>query len=271
VLTARELRDIYDDQVRTAIETRPAEGVTCSWDGPVLRCTGLHRGFVGYRDLGGLRGAELDALIARTCAYFADLGTSFEWKSHAHDEPADLPDRLAAAGFVAEETETVVIGEVDAIAAERVLPAGVRIVPVTDAADLERIAVTKSAVFGEDWSWLVDDLGGRLRADPESITVLMAEAGTEVISSAWIVFNPDGVFAGLWGGSTAEAWRGRGIYRALVARRAQLAAERGYRYLQVDALETSRPILERLGFVAVTRTTPYIWTPPALRSADADR
>jgi len=145
------------------------------------------------------------------------------------------------------------------------------IVPVTDAADLERIAVTKSAVFGDDWSWLVDDLGGRLRADPESITVLMAEAGTEVISSAWIVFNPDGVFAGLWGGSTAEAWRGRGIYRALVARRAQLAAERGYRYLQVDALETSRPILERLGFVAVTRTTPYIWTPPALRSADADR
>jgi hypothetical protein len=28
----------------------------------------------------------------------------------------------------------------------------------------------------------------------------------------------------------------------------------------VDASEESRPILERLGFVAVTTTTPYVWT-----------
>ena len=58
------------------------------------------------------------------------------------------------------------------------------------------------------------------------------------------------------------AWRGRGIYRALVARRAQLAAERGRRYIEVDASDDSRPILERLGFVPVTTTTPYIWSPP---------
>ena len=35
------------------------------------------------------------------------------------------------------------------------------------------------------------------------------------------------------------------------------------RYLETDASEDSRPILERLGFVAVTTTTPYIWSPPA--------
>jgi hypothetical protein len=33
------------------------------------------------------------------------------------------------------------------------------------------------------------------------------------------------------------------------------------KYLQVDASEDSRPILEGLGFVAVTTTTPYVWTP----------
>ena len=68
-------------------------------------------------------------------------------------------------------------------------------------------------------------------------------------------------FAGLWGGATRPAWRGRGIYRALVARRAQFAAARDVRFLQVDASDDSRPILERLGFVAITTTTPYVWTP----------
>jgi hypothetical protein len=48
------------------------------------------------------------------------------------------------------------------------------------------------------------------------------------------------------------AWRW-GDYRALVAHRANLAAERGRRYIEVDASDDSRPILERLGFVAVKR------------------
>jgi hypothetical protein len=49
-------------------------------------------------------------------------------------------------------------------------------------------------------------------------------------------------FAGLWGGSALLAWRGHGIYRALVARRAQLACARGVRY-QVEASDDSKPIL----------------------------
>jgi hypothetical protein len=36
---------------------------------------------------------------------------------------------------------------------------------------------------------------------------------------------------------------------------------RGYRYLQVDASAESRPILERLGFVCLAQTTPYVWSP----------
>jgi hypothetical protein len=43
--------------------------------------------------------------------------------------------------------------------------------------------------------------------------------------------------------------------------RANLAGERGYSLLEVDASADSQPILERLGFVAVTTTTPYIWKP----------
>jgi GNAT superfamily N-acetyltransferase len=70
-------------------------------------------------------------------------------------------------------------------------------------------------------------------------------------------------FAGLWGGGTLPAWRGQGIYRALIAYRAGLAARRGYRYLNVDASPDSEPILRRLGFRCLARSTPYQWAPGA--------
>ncbi|HVB27523.1 MAG TPA: GNAT family N-acetyltransferase, partial [Mycobacteriales bacterium] len=78
---------------------------------------------------------------------------------------------------------------------------------------------------------------------------------------ARIEFLPGRDFASLWGGGTLPAWRRRGIYRALVAHRAQLAAARGYRFLQVDASAQSRPVLERLGFASLAVTTPFAWSP----------
>ena len=69
-------------------------------------------------------------------------------------------------------------------------------------------------------------------------------------------------FAGLWGGGVLPEWRGRGIYRALVAARARAAVELGVRYMHSDCTAMSRPILERSGLVPVTTTTPYVWTRP---------
>ena len=96
---------------------------------------------------------------------------------------------------------------------------------------------------------------------------VVAEAGRTVACAAWIRFEQDTEFATLWGGATLPQWRRRGIYRASVAHRARLAAERGFRYLQTDASDDSRPILERLGFTAVTTTTPYVWSPPTIPTA----
>jgi len=125
----------------------------------------------------------------------------------------------------------------------------------------------ESEVWGEDWGWLADDLIARIASAPDDIAVFAAydRAADRMVSAAWLVFYPGTEFAGLWGGSTLAAWRGRGIYRALVAVRARRAVARGVRYLQVDASDDSAPILRRLGFGAVTTTTPYVWTPPGAR------
>jgi GNAT superfamily N-acetyltransferase len=250
----------YDTQLRTY--DAPVPGVVVERDGPLFRSSGPGGGYVVYRDLAGLDGADLDALIARQRDFFAARGEQVEWKLHGHDRPADLAERLVAHGFVPQEQETVVVGPVAPLAS--VLPAppeGVRLREVHERADLDRIAAMESAVWGTDRSRDADMLAGEVAADPTAISIVVAEAGDEVVSAGWIRYVPGTAYATLWGGSTLPSYRGRGIYRALVAYRARLAAARDFSLLQVDASDDSRPILERLGFVAITTTTPYIYTP----------
>lgn len=245
----------YDSQLR-ARETPPGDEIV-EWDGPVRRIAGgIHGGFLEYKDLDGLSGDALDALIARQRDYFAARGERFEWKTRGHDQPEDLPQRLIAAGFEPEEQETVLIGLAERYANRSpALPDGLVLRETSSPEDYDRIAEMNTVVWGEDLGWLAEMLR------KETQIVYVVEAGDTVVSAAWIRFVPGTDFAGLWGGSTLEAFRGRGIYKALVAVRAADAVDNGHKYLQVDASDDSRPILERLGFVAVTTTTPYIWRP----------
>ncbi|MBO3748331.1 GNAT family N-acetyltransferase [Streptosporangiaceae bacterium NEAU-GS5] len=250
--------DAYDSQMR---HQTSVPGVECQVDGPIVRHVGMSRGFVDAPRDTGLRGAALDELIARQRDFFAARGEGVEWKTFAHDEPADLTERLTAAGFVPEEPETVLIGLAEQMAADPVLPDGLTLREIASLDDLGRMADMLATVWDEERGDLADDLAQRIAADPLNTVILVVESGNAVVCSARIEFNPGTDFAGLWGGATLAEWRGKGIYRALVARRAQIAVDRGVRYLQVDASEDSRPILQRLGFHAVTTTTPYVWTP----------
>jgi GNAT superfamily N-acetyltransferase len=256
----------YDAQLRPAETANLPPGVVAEHDGPIVRIVGQHRrGFVsGPPDL-GLDDTALAALIARQRDFFAARGEAVEWKTRGHDRPAGLPELLLAAGFVAEPRETVLVGTVPELAAiQPSLADGITVREVGDDVDMHRIAELNSEVWADDRNWQAAELIDQVRGG--RTVVVVAEAGGRVVSAARLVFEPGTEFAGLWGGATLAAWRGRGIYRALVAYRAGLAAARGVRYLQVDATEDSRPILARLGLVAITTTTPYVWTPVASTS-----
>jgi GNAT superfamily N-acetyltransferase len=268
VADVSELLGVYDAQLRNRVPDPLPTGVTVERDGPLLRFFGLfgqgNRGFVSYRDLQGLDGGGLDELIARQVRVFTERGEHLEWKLHAHDRPPDLPRRLRAAGFVPEDEETVVIASVDEVAGRPLLPEGVSLREVTDRNDLDRIAAFEQTAWGdeEDQSWIAEMLEAEHAADPQGLSIVVAEAGGEIVCAGWVRFERGTGFATLWGGATLPAWRGRGLYRATVAYRANLAARRGFRFIEVDASSDSRPILERLGFTAVTTTTPYVWSPP---------
>jgi GNAT superfamily N-acetyltransferase len=257
------LLDLYNAQLRAHVPDALPAGVTVERDGPLVRTVGFgHFGWVEYRDLGDPSEAELDRLIQAQIARFAERGESFEWKFHSHDRPPFIEERLAAAGFVAEELETVVIAETAALAGGGDVPAGVALREVHDRVDLERIGELEAAVWGAGEDRYPAALAQELAADPDGLAIFVAEAEGVVVSAGWVRFPSSTDFATFWGGATLREWRGRGVYRALVHRRAQLAADRGRRYIEVDASDDSRPILERLGLRAVTQTRPYVWSPP---------
>lgn len=231
---------------------------------------GRGMGFLSYETLGDRSGADLDALVGEAVAYFRDTTDVrfFEWKTRGHDAVVGLTECLRAHGFTPDEEETVMIGsaaELAAIPQSSELPA-VLVVRQVGAgadrhADLVRAHDLQAKVFGHPVGG-IDELERQLDAHPDSVSFWLAEVDGDIVSAGRInpVMGSD--FAGIWGGVTHPQWRGRGIYRALTSARAKWAAERGVVYINSDSTEFSRPILERAGLLAVTTTTPYLWTRP---------
>ncbi|MEZ3181669.1 GNAT family N-acetyltransferase [Streptomyces pimonensis] len=252
---------LFDREMRQG--ARPdGPGAEVERVGAVARHTGPAHGWNGVL-WSALEAADADAAIAEQIAHFAGFGRAFEWKLYGHDLPVDLGQRLVAAGFTPEPVETLMVGEVAGLALDAEPPAGVRIVPVVDRAGADLVADVHERAFDADASGLRRHLRDRLAAEPDAVVAVVALAGDEPVSAARMELAPGTPFAGLWGGGTVRHWRGRGVYRALVAHRARVAADRGYRYLQVDASSQSRPVLERLGFVPLTTTTPYVYATAA--------
>ncbi|HVL89201.1 MAG TPA: GNAT family N-acetyltransferase [Actinomycetota bacterium] len=250
-----EILRAFDDDMR---RTPPAgvEGVRIELDGRVRRAVGLDDTGWFAVEWSDLDESTAEEAIARQIERFAALGRSFEWKYYDYDRPADLEQRLVAAGFVAEEDESVMIGSVATLPRSDP-PDGVRIIEVADEAGVDALIAVHDAAFGHPQPRYRETLLAQIRAGDRTNVLVVALAGETAVSAARLEMPPGRRFASLWGGGTVPDWRGRGIYRALVSYRAGIAAERGYEFLHVDASSQSRPILERLGFVRIARTTPY--------------
>jgi GNAT superfamily N-acetyltransferase len=176
---------------------------------------------------------DVEALVAR----LREQQGHAEWKYYSHDGP-ELRERLLEAGLEPEDEETVVVAEAASIP------------PPPDDVELQLVT--------DEFVDLAGDVFGERFDLPEKAVAVVAVVDGKAVSGGRVDFEEGVEFAGLFGGITLPEYRGRGLYRATVAKRAELARERGYRWLYSDALPTSRPILERLGFVAITTTTPFI-------------
>jgi GNAT superfamily N-acetyltransferase len=248
---------LFDAQLRA--DPPPETGVERVWvrdtAGAVLRTTGAYN-FIGWWTL---TPEQAPAAAAREAAHFRALGQEVEWKVFSHDRPEGLDAALAEAGFVADAPETFLVFDLEAGALAPSPVAGVEVRRVTDRAGVEDLVAANTAAFEREEPWRADDLTPRL--DDGSLALYVAYGEGRPISSGRLELAPGRDFAGLYGGGTAPDWRGRGVYRALVAARAAEARRLGVRFLTVDARETSRPILQRLGFQPLATITGWVLAP----------
>ena len=251
--SAAEILARYDDQARAHIAAEP--GINIERTAGTVRMSGLWD-LVIYSQL---TEATADAAIALEKARPLAPGRKLEWKVYGHDKPDDLAVRLRNAGFEPDAPETLVVFDLSAELPDMGLPAGVAIRRVTDWAGLSDVVAVGIRAFGEDYSRTNDEFIARVEYG--TVLFYVAYLDGEPVSAARLEMPRLSEFAGLFGGGTVPEHRGRGIYRALVAARAEDARERGYRYLSVDARATSLPILLRLGFVPLTTVTSWNWQP----------
>ncbi|WP_458108486.1 GNAT family N-acetyltransferase [Arthrobacter sp. R3-55] len=250
----------YDHNLRTDAETPSALKVT--QHGRVRWVTFMKgRGFVTYQNLGDADAHTIGRLVAESVAYFRAEPeiTRVEWKSRGHDHAPGLHEALIENGFTQDEPESIMIGEAKALSPEVPLPDGVTLRQVTEEADVRAMSAMQDEVFGEPVSDEMADALLRRLSLGDGMQLWVAEAEGKIVSAGRLEPVPGTTFAGIWGGATREEWRGRGIYRALTARRAQAALEMGKTLIHSDSTEFSRPILERSGLLKVSTTTPYRW------------
>ena len=210
--------------------------------------------------------ADAEARIAAVVDEHRRRGSGLRWIVGSDSTPADLGDRLAAAGLRR-------LSDTLAMWAPTTLG-----MPPTDGVRLERMTDGNlDAVIGvwaEGWG-LGADMRPVLRRDllralsDPSLGVIgwLATVGDEPAGSGLVKSaRGSGV---LQGASVRPELRGRGVFRAVVRQRLEALRDAGTRFACVFAdSESSAPILERLGFQTSAVLAYYHLEPEAITRDD---
>jgi GNAT superfamily N-acetyltransferase len=141
-------------------------------------------------------------------------------------------------------------------------PEGVTVRPVRNEQGIADFLSLESALWPGERGNSADSLLSTLRDQVNHNLGFVAYSDGKPIGFGRVTISPHSQFSGLWGGSVLPDFRGRGIYRALLSARIQhILQYDSIRYLRVDALPTSRPILDKYGFKLVASTWPAAWPP----------
>lgn len=232
---------LYDAEVRAHPQVQP--GFAVEQTGGVALITGPFN-FVSFWDAAPDTARRA---VAELAARFQSREETLLWRVYDHDQPAELSTWLTQAGFTAGETNTLMLLSLGDQPKSFFETGDVEVRRAATLDELDDFVRVAGLAFGAEESWRREAYAKRL-SDPD-LGLYIVHVDGQAAASARIEMSEAWSFGLLQGGGTAPGHRGRGLYRALTAARAQEARDRGLSYLVVDARETSRPILESLGFV----------------------
>lgn len=256
-MKTKEILALFDAQERRNVTFPDMQRDVCFH---VVRFVGRSSdpSFVLYSDLNEI---NADAEIRVQIEFFSQRQQSFEWKVYDYDQPHDLLQRIMDHGLELEDTDAVMVLDLqDALPALLAPTTDVDVRQITQPKGLEDVRQVEEQVWGADFAWIQERLGAHLQI-PDFLSVYVAYVDNVPACTGWTYYNANSDFAGLWGGSTLDRYRGRGLYTALLAMRAHEAIDRGRRFLTIDASPMSQPIVTRHGFRLLAFAHACKWRP----------
>jgi GNAT superfamily N-acetyltransferase len=223
------------------------------------RLTRIELGQRGLVIWSNLDPSKVDEAILGEIEFHRKAGVPFEWKFYRHDSPPDLLEKLKRHGFSQGPPEAVMVYDLATADLPQEMDGVVR--RITTLAQIDHYRLVAEESLNKEFTFTCNELAEAIKNRSTQHLGYIAYDKNDPVSIGRLYTHPLSVFGGLYGGATRPAYRRRGFYRAVVAQRARDARDMGAKYLIVDALPTSRPTLERLGFQRLTETIPCEWQP----------
>jgi hypothetical protein len=265
---------LYDEQERLNVDL---VGFKREDTGAVVRYVPPNpkrNSFIFYDRLTNADSSTIDTAIKEQVEYFRGICNALVWKFCSHDASPLLMDRLVVHGFEPdEEHSAIMVLELTAQPALLQTPVQHDIRRKHPGDDVSDLLTVLNGAFDEDASRALYMVYDEMCGDPTRVSMYIAYADGQPACCGWTRFpRPGKDFASLWAGSTLPQFRQRGLYTELLAVRAREAAERGFRFLNIEAGNMSRPIVEKHGFIKISTMLEAQYTyqpdqPPTPQSA----
>jgi GNAT superfamily N-acetyltransferase len=213
-------------------------------------------GLIIYSDL---TAATAEQAIRDQVSHFEAQVCDLRWIVYQHDRPPDLKDRLLAHGFEADDPEAILVLELEHVSPLLLQPVGHDVRRIDAPEGLDDVITIHQRVWGSDFAPWRAQLASRLVEAPHTLRLYVAYVDGIPASTAQVSLYAQRPFASLVRAATLANYRRRGLFTALVATIVQETRRRSIRFLDTEANDMSRPILEKLGFQFLT------WAHPCTR------
>jgi GNAT superfamily N-acetyltransferase len=210
------------------------------------------------------RSEDAEDVIREARAIVAPRHLAVDWILDPETQPGDFADHLARHGVTLEAEAAVMVLPIDAVIDNPDVPGLQLHDALADAEAFRTADAVNSEAFESpprDESALETRRANQLAAGNRRV-VLATIDGEPAGSAGMTVFRPAGAIIN--GGAVRSKFRGRGIYRAMVVARLEMARAAGIEGgITVWGGDMSAPILAKLGFQTVGSRRFYLDTSTA--------
>ncbi|MFT5012863.1 MAG: GNAT superfamily N-acetyltransferase [Planctomycetaceae bacterium] len=246
---------LYDAEVR--VNSVDSPGIKVVRDVSVTRLQGAFNFICCWK----FSEDSAQQVVSQQANHFRQLDEELIWRVYGHDKPTNIEACLEQEGFIASPSGTLMVLPLEG---ELPLDHAHDIRRVNSVAGLKDYMSVAEAAFG---SVDATQFGyySKILSEP-NFALFCGYANNEPVTSGRLEMLWGTSFGLMFGGGVSPTHRGKGYYRALVKVRELVARQRGLKYLSTEAQETSRPILEKLGFIPLVQETTWI-LPSKLQTA----